>query len=77
MAFRKGVLRLYGLHGLSQIAPALLEFDEEKQTGILRCSRSHLRQMRAALAYITSIDGSAAAIRVMRVSGTIKALKSA
>ena len=75
-AIRRGVLRLYGVHGLSQIEPVLIEFEEESQTGILRCSHIHLRRMRASLAYMTEIGGSAASVRVLRVSGTIKALRS-
>ena len=75
-AIRGGVLRLYGVHGLSLIEPVLVEFEEESQTGILRCSHIHLRRMRASLAYMTEIGGSAASFRVLRVSGTIKALRS-
>jgi len=75
-AVRESVLRLYGLHGLSQVEPVIIEFDEEDQRGILRCSHRHLRQMRASLAYITSIGGSAASIHVLRASGTIRALRS-
>lgn len=75
-AVQRGVFRLYGVHALSQIEPVLIEFDEEGQTGILRCSHLYLRKMRASLAYITSIGGSAASIHVVRVSGTIKALRS-
>lgn len=75
-AIHKEVLWLYGVHGLSQLEPVLVDFDEDGQTGILRCIRLHLRRMRASLAYITSISGSAASIHVLRVSGTIKSLKS-
>lgn len=76
-AVRRGVLGLYGVHGLSQIEPVLVEFDEGEQTGVLRCSHLHLRRMRAALAYVTGIGGTAASIHVTRVSGTLKALRSA
>ena len=75
-AVQKGVLRLYGIMGLSQIEPALIDFDEEEQRGILRCSRDHLRRMRAVLALTTEVSGSAAAVHVEMVSGTIKALRS-
>jgi len=75
-AIQRGVLQLYGVHGLSQLEPVLMDFDEEDQTGILRCAHPHLRQMRASMAYITSISGSAASIHVLRVSGTIKSLRS-
>ncbi len=76
-AIQKGVLRLYGVHGLSQLEPKLMDFDEDGQMGILRCSHLHLRRMRASLAYITNISGSVASVHVLKVSGTIKALKSA
>lgn len=75
-AIQMGVLQLYGVHGLSQLEPVLLDFDEDGQTGILRCVHTHLRRMRASMAYITNISGSAASIQVLRVSGTIKALRS-
>jgi len=75
-AIQRGVLQLYGVHGLSQLEPVLVDFDEEDQTGILRCAHIHLRRMRASMSYITSINGSAASIHVLRVSGTIKALRS-
>ena len=75
-AIHKGVLSLYGLHGFSQIEPMLIEFEEAEQTGILRCNRSHLREMRASLAFIVNIGDSSAAIHVTRTSGTIKSLRS-
>jgi len=75
-AVQKVTRHLYGVHGLSNMSPLLIEFDEEKQAGILRCSHTHLRQMRASLAYITSIGESAAAITVERVSGTIRSLRA-
>jgi RNase P/RNase MRP subunit POP5 len=75
-AILKAALHLYGVHGLSHMAPLLIDFDEEEQAGILRCSHTHLRQMRASLANITSIDESGAAIIVTRVSGTIRSLRS-
>lgn len=75
-AVRKGVTGLYGVRGLSQVEPVMIEFDEKGQSGILRCNHLHLRQMRASLVHITCITGSAASIQVVRVSGTIKALKT-
>ena len=75
-AIQRGVMKLYGIVGLSQIEPLLLEFNEEEQTGILRCSHLRLRQMRASLAFITCIGDTPAMIYVLRVSGTLKALRS-
>ncbi len=73
---QKRVLDLYGARGLSEIEPALIDFDEDSREGILRCSRDGLRQMRAAIALVTGISESPALIHVERVSGTIKSLKS-
>lgn len=75
-AVQKGVVYLYGVLGLSQIEPVLIRFDEDERRGILRCNRSHLREMRASLSFITSVAGFAAAFHVVRASGTIKALRS-
>lgn len=75
-AVQKGVVYLYGVLGLSQIEPVLIGFDEDEQRGILRCNRSHLREMRASLSFITSLAGFPAVFHVLRVSGTIKALMS-
>jgi len=74
-AIQRSVLSLYGVQGLSTIEPNLIDFDEDSQSGILRCNHSHLREMRASLVFITSIGESAAAIRVDKVSGTIRSLK--
>ena len=75
-AIQKGVLSLYGFHGLSLLESTLIEFEEAEQMGILRCNRSHLREMRASLAFIVNIGDSSAAVHVARASGTIKSLRS-
>ena len=75
-AIQKGVLTLHGIRGLSEIEPTLIEFHPEKQEGILRCSRAHLRDLRASLALITRIGDSNASIQVAKVSGTLKSLRA-
>jgi len=74
-AIQRSTLALYGVHGLSTIEPNLIDFDEDSQSGILRCTHSSLREMRASLAFLTSIGERAAAIHVDKVAGTIKSLK--
>jgi len=74
-AINNGVLLLYGIHGFSKIEPLLLEFDRDEQSGIVRCNHQNLRQMRSSIAFITNVGGSSASIRVLHVSGTIKALR--
>jgi ribonuclease P/MRP protein subunit POP5 len=68
---------LFGYFGLTTLEPRLIEFDEESQKGIVRCSRSHARKMRAAMALITETSNEDAAVRVTTASGTIKSLKAA
>ncbi|MGQ9679789.1 MAG: Rpp14/Pop5 family protein [Candidatus Bathyarchaeia archaeon] len=75
-AILKGVLQLYGLKGLSLIGYTLIKFNEKEQRGIIRCSHSYMRLMRASLAYITRIGDAAASIIVEKVSGTIKSFNS-
>ena len=74
-AIQRSVLALYGVQGLSTIEPNLIDFDEDSQSGVLRCNHSHLREMRASLAFMTSIGERAAALHVDKVSGTIRSLK--
>ena len=74
-AIQKSALTLYGVQGLSTIEPNLIDFDEDSQSGILRCNHDGLREMRASLAFVTTIGESASAIHVDKVSGTIRSLK--
>jgi RNase P/RNase MRP subunit POP5 len=73
----QAVQELFGDFGVSGLRPRLIEYDEERREGIVRCNRSSTREMRAALALITEISNSDAAVRVMGTSGTIKSLKAA
>lgn len=74
-SIQRGILEIHGVQGLSQIEPVLLEFDEEDQRGILRCNRDQVIEARAAIALVTAIGGTPAAMHVMRVSGTIRSLR--
>ena len=72
---RTNIKELYGLKGLINSDPKLIEYDSVKKTGILRCTHKELRNTRAAIASITKIQDSELAIHVLKVSGTIKTLK--
>ena len=72
----QAIRELFGYLGVSGLQPRLIEYDEKTRKGIVRCSRSHIREMRAALALITEISNSVAAVRVTGASGTIKSLKA-
>ncbi len=72
---RDSIQDLYGAKGLSLIDPNLIQYDENESRGILRCTHDTERHLRACLAYIVGITSVAAAIRVERSSGTLKALR--
>lgn len=67
-------LRLFGEVGAGQAGLYMIEYDERKRFGVLRCSHKALPMVRAAIASITRIGGTPAAVHVIRVSGTLKAL---
>ncbi|MBN1244698.1 hypothetical protein JXA31_03805 [Candidatus Bathyarchaeota archaeon] len=68
------VTKLYGEHGASLTSLALIDYDLEKKTAVVRTSLATLDLVRASLATITSVAGSEAAVHILAVSGTIKAL---
>jgi len=72
---RRSLLSLFGIKGLSEVDLFLTNFNEEERRGIVRCNHHGLRTLRAAIAFITSINAEATVIHVDRVSGTIKRLK--
>ncbi len=69
------VVKLYGEYGASQTSLALIDYDVEKKTAVIRTSLATVDLVRASLASITSIAGREAAVHVLAVSGTIKALR--
>jgi RNase P/RNase MRP subunit POP5 len=68
------VTRLYGEHGASQTSLALIDYNLEKKTAVLRTNLTTLNEVRVSLATITSIAGKESAVHVTAISGTIKAL---
>jgi RNase P/RNase MRP subunit POP5 len=66
--------KLYGEYGSSLTGLALIEYDAEKNTAVIRAELAALGMVRAALASITIVAGEAAAVHVQAVSGTIKSL---
>ncbi len=49
------------------------EWNEEKQTGMIRCNHTAVEKIRAALALLNRVGDAPVIIRVIGVSGTIKA----
>jgi len=68
-------LRLYGEVGTSEENLWIIEFDSEKQRGIIRCSHKAQQKVLAALTAITKINEQDVVINVRGVSGTIRKCK--
>jgi len=69
------VVKLYGEYGASQTRLALIDYDVEKKTAIIRTSLATVDLVRTSLASITSVADREAAVHILAVSGTIKALR--
>jgi ribonuclease P/MRP protein subunit POP5 len=67
--------QLFGEHGASQAELVLIRDSGQRGYFVLRCSRKALPMVRASLASITEIGKKPATIHVLRVSGTLKALR--
>jgi RNase P/RNase MRP subunit POP5 len=69
------VVKLYGEYGGSLTGLTLIDYYEERKTAILRTSLVTVNMVRASLASMRSLAGAEAAVHVLAVSGTIKALR--
>jgi RNase P/RNase MRP subunit POP5 len=69
------VAKLYGEYGASLTSLALINYDVEKKTAVIRTSLTTVNLVRTSLASITSLAGRESAMHVLAVSGTIKALR--
>lgn len=69
------VLQLFGEYGASQTNLTFIEYNSEKNWGIVRCSHRALEMVRASVASVTEINGKPVAIDVLGVSGTLEALR--
>jgi RNase P/RNase MRP subunit POP5 len=68
------VTKLYGEYGASLTGLALIDYNVEKKTAVIRTALATVGIVRASLASITSVANMEAAVHVVAVSGTIKAL---
>jgi len=69
------ILKLFGEYGASQVNLALIEHDPQKSYAVVRCLHKALEMVKASIASITEINGKPAAIHIVGVSGTLKALR--
>ena len=69
------VYQLFGEIGASQTALNKIAWEDEKKILIVRCSHKMLEMVKAAVATVTVVDEKGCAIRVLAISGTLKALR--
>ena len=69
------VYQVYGEFGASQTSMSMVQYDEDTKTLTVRCSLAGLEVARTAIAAVTEIGTKPAALRVVAVSGTLKALR--
>jgi RNase P/RNase MRP subunit POP5 len=69
------VYQLFGEVGASQTALYKVAWEEERKILIVRCSHKMLEMVKAAVATVTAIDEKDCTVRVLAVSGTLKALR--
>jgi len=74
-AVRNALTQLFGEYGASQAELALIRNNKQKHYFVLRCSRRALPMVRASTASLTEVNEKPAIIHVLRVSGTLKALR--
>ena len=69
------ILNFLGEFGTSEAEIWLVRnlYDDKKQAGIIRCSHKYLERIRASLSLIDRIGDTRVVIKVLGVSGTIKA----
>lgn len=68
------VSKLYGEHGASKVNMRLISFDDEKKSAVIRVNHTSVELVRTATAAMTKVGNKPAAVHVLTVSGTLKAL---
>jgi len=74
-AIWNAILQLFGEYGASQTNLILMKYSLKPNYAVLRCSHKALDIVKASIASITQTNGKPVAIRVLGVSGTLKALR--
>lgn len=72
------ILNFLGELGTAQANVWIIKnlYDEKKQMGLIRCKHTAVEHVRAALALVSRIGDQTVTIKVIGVSGTIKAARS-
>jgi len=74
-ALWSALIRLFGEYGASQAGLFLVQYDRQRKEAVLRCSHKALPMVQASIASVTTIKDKPVAMHVLRVSGTLRALR--
>jgi len=69
------VIQLFGQYGASQAGLFLVEYDKGKKQAVLRCAQRALSMVHASVVSVTKMKDEPATIHVLRISGTLRALR--
>lgn len=73
-AIWNAITKLYGEYGASHTNLTLIDYNPEKRVAVIRTSLPTVNMVRTSLAAIISVANREAALHVVAVSGTKKAL---
>lgn len=74
-AINEKMVSLFDRTSVAKINPKLIEWNTGMASGILKCERSSKEKALLALHQIREISGRPVSLKIISVSGTIKALK--
>jgi len=69
------VIQLFGEYGASQTGLFLVQYDRQRKEAVLRCWHKSLPMVHASVASVTKMKDKPVAIHVLRVSGSLRALR--
>lgn len=75
VAVSSSLVRLFGEYGASLADLRLVDCQPESRCAIFRCNHKALDMARASIVALKGVDGEKTALRIVCVSGTLKALR--
>lgn len=75
-ALTDSIRRYFGEIGLSRIDPKLVRFDSQESKAVVACRKEAATELQATIALISDMAEAPVAPLTLRISGTIKGLRS-
>ena len=71
----KSIWRFFGMKEANKVGLWLIEFNEEKNLGLIRCAHQTKELIITALSLVNEISGKKIILSPIKTSGTIKTIK--